>query len=127
MPMCEADDLPSLFHHSVMNYLCGKDCPSGDKCTNRSLASRQQAPYRVFFVRITLLRRSPKVLRIGLIFVVAARPDWETRFRIASYDNDQEGRFHHGLSGRGGCLLFEIEIIRADFNCIPRTGIRSSI
>ncbi|BEI88239.1 uncharacterized protein CcaverHIS019_0109570 [Cutaneotrichosporon cavernicola] len=30
-----------------MNYLCGKDCPTGERCTNKSLTRRQQKAYRV--------------------------------------------------------------------------------
>ena len=33
-----------------MEYLCGKDCPCGDACTNRSLTKRQGAPIKVFYV-----------------------------------------------------------------------------
>lgn len=35
----------------AMNYLCGKDCPSGDKCTNGSLATRPQKEIKIFWVR----------------------------------------------------------------------------
>ncbi|GMK57715.1 hypothetical protein CspeluHIS016_0405490 [Cutaneotrichosporon spelunceum] len=30
-----------------MNYLCGKDCPTGERCTNKSLTRRPQKAYRI--------------------------------------------------------------------------------
>jgi hypothetical protein len=34
----------------LMSYLCGRDCPCGDKCTNRSLAKRKGPKVEVFYV-----------------------------------------------------------------------------
>jgi hypothetical protein len=34
----------------IMNYLCGRDCPSGDACENRSLAKRKAPNVKVVYV-----------------------------------------------------------------------------
>ncbi len=34
-----------------MSFTCGKDCPCGDGCTNQPLSKRQQAPYKIYWVR----------------------------------------------------------------------------
>ncbi len=36
-----------------MNYICGKDCPTGDRCTNKSLTRRPQKAYRIVWVSHT--------------------------------------------------------------------------
>ncbi|WVQ68838.1 uncharacterized protein L199_007047 [Kwoniella botswanensis] len=33
----------------LMSYLCGKDCPAGDECTNKTLRKRKAASYKVVY------------------------------------------------------------------------------
>ncbi|OCF76517.1 hypothetical protein I204_02213 [Kwoniella mangroviensis CBS 8886] len=33
----------------LMSYLCGKDCPAGDECTNKTLRKRKGASYKVVY------------------------------------------------------------------------------
>jgi hypothetical protein len=34
----------------IMRYLCGKSCPCGERCTNKSLAKRKGANVKVAYV-----------------------------------------------------------------------------
>jgi hypothetical protein len=34
----------------MMNYLCGRDCPCGDLCENKSLAKRKLPNLKVVYV-----------------------------------------------------------------------------
>jgi hypothetical protein len=34
----------------IMSYLCGKECPCADRCSNRSLARRRNPAMKVFYV-----------------------------------------------------------------------------
>lgn len=45
----------------AMSYFCGKDCPSGDKCSNKSLIKRTGKNTKVYWVRFIL--RLPAVIR----------------------------------------------------------------
>lgn len=56
-----------------MHYLCGKDCPSGESCTNQSLSKRKTPKIKIHYVSH---RRQKHDIPANRVCV-----DWLARFR----------------------------------------------